>query len=263
MLLNDKKVLLTGATGGIGQQLVRQLAAQQCQLVISGRSKTRLDFIEAELRGKGFEAVAVAADISNVAECKRLVEHASDALSGLDVLINLAGWQCFGGFADMAGADIDRQILVNLSAPIHLARAAVRVMLPHGSGHIVNIGSTFGSIGFANFSVYSASKFGLRGFSEALRRELCETGIKVVYVAPRATRTDMNSQSVYAMAEETGMNMDDPGYVAAQILKAVSGNKKNHHIGYPEKIFARINSLVPGWVDRALARQDRIASKYI
>ena len=264
MNISNKKILLTGASGGIGKALALQLAQYNCQLVISGRNQQQLDVIAASIIGSSeCQVTSITADITKTQECIRLVDAANTQLNGLDILINLAGLQTFKSLIEMETVEIESQIAVNLQAPILLSKQATAYMKTQGNGHIVNIGSTFGSIGFANFSVYSAAKFGLRGFSEALRRELQDTRIKITYIAPRATRTQMNSDSVYEMANETGMSMDSPEKVAREIIAAISGEKKNHFIGFPEKLFARINAVVPGWVDRALYKQNTIAQKYL
>ena len=264
MNLNNKRILLTGATGGIGEELAKQLAQHECQLVLTGRDKTRLDAIAAGLHSHGrCRASIIPADISDANDCSRLIKQTHAQMQGLDILINLAGLQTFKPLSAISTVELEKQILVNLQAPILLAREASEIMLQQNNGQIVNVGSTFGSIGFANFSVYSATKFGLRGFSEALRRELKDTGITVNYVAPRATSTSMNSDSLYKMAEETGMNLDSPAKVANEIIKAIINNKKNHFIGFPENIFARLNALLPNFVDKALHKQNLIARKYV
>ena len=264
MNLRNKKILLTGASGGIGKAVALELAHYDCQLVLSGRNQQQLAAIAANIIGKSqCKVKTVVTDLTNSQDCKHLIDTAINQLNGLDILINLAGLQTFKPLINMETIDIESQIAVNLQAPIVLSQQAAAHMTTQGKGHIVNIGSTFGSIGFANFSVYSAAKFGLRGFSEALRRELQNTGIKITYVAPRATQTDMNSESVYQMAKDTGMNMDSPEKVAGEIIKAISAEKKNHFIGFPEKLFARINAVVPGWVDKALSKQNTIAQKYV
>jgi len=151
---------------------------------------------------------------------------------------------------------------VNLLAPMWLSRALLPAMQAQNSGHIVNIGSIFGSIGFAYFTTYSASKFGLRGFSEALRRELADTGIKVSYIAPRAVRTPMNNDAVMRMGEATKMNMDEPDAVVAKIIAAIETDKKDAYFGFPESLFVRINALLPRLVDGSVAAQNRIARAF-
>ena len=128
---------------------------------------------------------------------------------------------------------------------------------------VINIGSTFGSIGYPGFSAYCASKFGLRGFTEALRRELADTGTRVSYIAPRATRTALNTDTVVAMNDELGTAMDDPSQVANEVLAAIHGSARtDKFIGWPEKIFVRINALLPAVVDSSLRKQLPIIRRF-
>lgn len=180
------------------------------------------------------------------------------AYGGVDVLINAAGTVEFTEFADQDPATIDRVIQTNVLAPMQLTRLLLPEMLERGEGRIVNIGSVFGSIGFACFASYSASKAALRGFSEALRRELADTGVGVTYVAPRAVRTPFNSPEVCAMAERVKMKMDEPGLVARRIVDAVEQERAELYIGFPESLFVRLNAVLPRLVDRALRKQNRI-----
>ena len=124
-----------------------------------------------------------------------------------------------------------------------------------GRGQIVNVGSIFGSIGFPCFASYSASKFALRGFSEALRRELAGTGVGVTYVAPRFTKTAFNRNVVARMANALKMNQDEPESVAASVIATIERNDRERYLGWPEKLFVRINSILPRLVDPSLIRQ--------
>jgi len=134
-------------------------------------------------------------------------------------------------------------------------------MKARGAGQIVNVGSIFGSINFAHFATYSSAKAGLRGFSQALRRELSGTGIDVTYVAPRAVRTALNSPAVMEFARLTHMNMDAPEAIAARIVAAARARKRDVYFGFPEALFVRVNALFPGLVDGALAANDRKAAR--
>ena len=185
------------------------------------------------------------------------MHEATAALDGIDLLINNAGVSEFTEFARQSAQAQERIVNLNLIAPMHLARLVLPDMLEQGSGRIVNVGSVFGSIGFAYFSAYSASKFGLRGFSQALRRELEGTGIGVTYVAPRAVRTRLNSEAVYRMAAAVKMHMDEPARVAAGILRAVDRQQAEAYLGFPESLFVRLNALFPRLVDGALRKQNR------
>ena len=149
--------------------------------------------------------------------------------------------------------------MVNLVAPVLLTQAILPAMKSQGYGHIVNVGSTFGSINFAHFVTYSSTKSGLKGFSEALRREIDDLGIHVTYVAPRAVKTPLNTEKIMQLAEMTKMNMDSPEYVAEKIIQAIIHKKKDAYIGFPESLFVRINAVMPRLVDRALAGNDKKA----
>ena len=143
---------------------------------------------------------------------------------------------------------------LNTLTPILLTRLLLPLMLSRQSV-IVNVGSGFGSIGFAGYCGYSASKFALRGFSEALRRELADTSVSVRYLAPRATTTDMNSDTVVAMNAELGNAMDEPMVVAGALLNLLAKSSGTSYIGWPERFFIKLNGLFPALVDRALGKQ--------
>lgn len=138
---------------------------------------------------------------------------------------------------------------------MQLARAVLPQMIAQGGGRIVNVGSMFGSIGFPGFAVYSASKFALRGFSQAMRRELAGTGVGVTYISPRAVKTPLNPEVVNLMAERGMMRMDDAQWVAAEIVRAIEKERNEAYFGFPEKLFARINAVLPGVVDQGIAKQ--------
>jgi len=258
--MDGKRIILTGAAGGIGAHLARLLAARGARLCLTDRDGTGLDGL-CETLGND-RAVGIVADICRPEGRSEVLGQARDRFGGVDILINAAGINPFGVYAKMDAALIERTMAVNVLAPMLLTREVLPAMLAQNSGRIVNIGSTFGSIGFAWFSTYSASKFALRGFSQALRRELADSGIDVIYIAPRAVRTAINSAAVYRMAEATRMNMDDPDAVARQILAGICRGSKERYLGFPESLFVRINSVLPGIVDRATRKQNRIARRY-
>ena len=136
-----------------------------------------------------------------------------------------------------------------------------QVLLTGGAGQIVNVGSIFGSINFAHFATYSSAKAGLRGFSQALRREVAGSGIDVTYVAPRAVNTALNTDTVKEFARLTGMNMDEPRAVAHRIVDVVADRRREAYFGFPEALFVRLNAIFPGLVDQALSSNDRKAAR--
>lgn len=258
--MKNKRIILTGAAGGIGTHIARLLSAEGARLCLTDINEAALQTVRGQLTGDAVHVVT--ANITDAEGRQKIVDETLQAFGGIDVLINAAGINPFGVFAQQDPVLIQRTLEINCLGPVLLARAVLPSMLEQGSGQIVNIGSTFGSIGFAWFAAYSASKYGLRGFSQALRRELAETGIKVTYIAPRAVKTAINSQAVYDMAKAVKMNMDEPDAVAAQILNSVRKGEKECHLGFPESLFVRINAILPGLVDRALRKQNRDARKH-
>lgn len=246
-MLDRKSVLITGASGGLGGLVARQLAAEGAHVTALGRSRPGdVDaFLKHDLATpEGLEA-AVAA-----------VKGRS-----WDILINLAGVQHFGPVEAEAADDLLAGYMVNLIAPVRLSQAVLPAMKAKGSGQIVNIGSIFGSINFAHFATYSSAKAGLRGFSQALRREVAGTGVDVTYVAPRAVRTAMVSDRVLEYAKITQMNIDAPEATARRIVSAIRSRRRDVYLGFPEAFFVRLNALLPGLVDRALAANDRKAAR--
>ena len=260
MNLKDKSVILTGAAGGMGSILARVLLQKGAKLAMVDANADALQALSTDM-GEG--AYPVVADLSTTDGCADAIKACRDALGQVDMLINLAGLNSFAAFSEEEPERIALMMRVNLLAPMLLTRALLPDLLAQKSGKIVNVGSIFGSIGFAWFSTYSASKFGLRGFSEALRRELADTGVEVSYIAPRAVKTPMNNDKVMQMGQATGMNMDEPAAVVEKIIRAIEADKKDSYFGFPESLFVRINALFPRLVDKALAGQNKIAKTFL
>jgi len=262
MNLSGKRIILTGAAGGIGYRVALLLAAKGARLALVERNAPRVQEICAEINQSGGFATPIALDLSGEGAPQQAMASALQALGGVDILINNAGIMDFTLFERHDPKRIEQVIGVNVIAPMLLVRAVLPHLLQQDSGRIVNIGSTFGSIGFPHFAAYCASKFAMRGFSEALRRELVDSQIGVTYVSPRATKTPLNDDATTRMLEETKTNMDEPEYVAAQIVLAIERDCKEHFIGQPESFFARLNGMFPRLVDNGLLKNTRIARKY-
>jgi short-subunit dehydrogenase len=246
-MFRDKTILLTGGAGGLGSLISSQLMEEGAKVVVLDRA--------APANGAAF----LKHDIST----PEGIEAAAADVAGRDwdIVINLAGIQHFGPFERQTPEHLMASYLVNLIAPVRLTQAALHRMKAAGGGQIVNVGSIFGSINFAHFVTYSSAKAGLRGFSQALRRELSGTGVDVTYVAPRAVKTALNSPAVMEFAKLTQMNMDPPELIAARIVEAVRGRKRDVYFGFPESLFVRINAIFPRLIDGALSANDRKAAR--
>lgn len=264
MNMKGKRVLITGATGGIGSHVAQALAEQDAIITLVGRKQEALEQLQKRLMETTSAQVYVAnADIALPLERKKLLQQVNQDMGGIDILINNAGVVDFHDFSEQDPAIIEQIFQTNLIAPVQLTRQILPDMISQGNGRIVNIGSTFGSIGFAYFSAYSSSKFALRGFSESLRRELAGTGVGVSYIAPRAVKTSANSAAVYEMAKATNMHMDLPEEVAEFIVHCTRQEKDIAYYGWPEKLFVRINALLPKLVDGALRKQNQIMARFV
>ncbi len=258
MQLNNKTVLLTGACGGIGSVIAEHLHHQGCQLILVGSTEERLLQLNQTLDNRH---QIVVADLTRAEDRQRLVTSAE--ATGLDVLINNAGISDFSLAAEQDAATLEQLLSINLLTPMLLCQQLMPLLEQREQAAIVNIGSTFGSIGFPGFSAYSASKFGLRGYSETLRRELADSAIRVMYLAPRAVKTPINSTAVVEMNKALGNAMDEPEVVAKALIRLLKKDKSCVYLGWPEKVFVRVNSLFPRLVDYALRGKLAIIRDYV
>jgi len=240
------RAILTGASGGIGRAIAAALAPHCSELLLVGRDASRL---AASAAAAGPVARTLIADLATAA--------GRDAVSlpGLNLLVNNAGAGDFAWLADQSDATLARIVETNVLAPMQLTRRLLPELARQPEAWIVNVGSIMGYLGYPGHAAYCASKFALRGFSEALRRELADGPVRVLHLAPRATRTAMNGAGVCAMNAELGVAMDDPALVARELLRLLERPARERLLGMPEALFARLNQLLPGLVDRALRRQ--------
>jgi len=182
--LVGKVALVTGGGRGIGRAIAHLLGESGCRVVLTARSRDQLEEVEVAIRSKGGSAHALPADLTRDDEIARLVDSTREEWGGVDILINNAGW---GKRAPVARAKIDdwdRTLRLNLRAPMLLAHLLVPQMIAKSEGAVINIGSISGKSGEANGSAYSASKFGLIGFTQSLYEEVREYGIKVAVILP-------------------------------------------------------------------------------
>jgi short-subunit dehydrogenase len=183
-MAETRRVLLTGASRGLGAALARGLAARGHLLMLVARNEAALAQRVAECSAAGVHAAACAADLAMADDCERVARAAEQQFGGIDVLINNAGIGPYRPFNDHSAADIVRIVALNLTAPMLLARALLPGMLARGHGHVVNIASDLARRPLANMAPYVASKFGMLGFGGSLHRELRARGLKVTTVLP-------------------------------------------------------------------------------
>jgi 3-oxoacyl-[acyl-carrier protein] reductase len=224
--LNDKTVLVTGATGGIGGAIARALHGQGASVAVSGRQLDKLDQLAAEL---GDRAHVVACDLADKAQVARLVDDAIAKLGRLDILINNAGLTRDNLFMVMKDAQWDEVIAVNLTSTFMLMRAGARAMMraKTGFGRIINISSVSGIVGNPGQGNYAASKAGMIGMSKSLAREVASRGITVNCIAPgfiSTPMTDALSEKQVAAIKEAipAQKFGSPADVAAACVYLAS-----------------------------------------
>lgn len=262
MELRGKTVIVTGASGGIGSHTAIALADRGSNLALVSRSADRLQQIRMWCEEKGIKAITITADIGKEDDTGKIVSETEAGIGPVDILINNAGAMSFKQIADYSGDEVRDIVMTNIYGPIRLTQAVLPGMLERGEGRIVNIGSIFGSLSFPYFGIYSATKCAVRGFSEALRREIMNSGVGITYVAPRGTRTSQSAEFL-EMAKKTGMNLDSPEKVARIVVSAIMEDRKEVYIGGPEKLFVLLNKLFPSLIDRALRKNVSIMSEYV
>ena len=234
--------VLTGASSGIGEAAARELSRRGYALVLAARRLDKLEFLARQLDPGGQRVVAVQADVADPADRAHLIAEAQRRFGHIDALINNAGISIASGMWWDA-PDPLRVLHVNLDAPIELTRLVLPAMRARRRGHIVNVGSVAGSVAFQG--IYSASKFGLRGFSLALRRELLGSGVEVSLVSPGFIRTELT--------QNAKLPMPGPEIVARAIADVLERPRREVVVPGGYRLATLLDQLAPGLVDRAVA----------
>jgi short-subunit dehydrogenase len=247
-----KTVLITGAGSGIGRALAVEAAKRGCHLILAARTESSLHATAATLGGG--RVTCVPADVTTPEGRCAIVAAAGGRL---DVLINNAGTLSVGHLRDLDDAALERMTATNLTAPIALTRDLLPALIA-AQGRVVNIGSVFGDIAYPFFAAYSATKFGLRGFSDALRREMSGCGVGVTYIAPRATRTAAEAEFA-ALIEPLAMTLDAPERVAREAWDAIEAGRRESFPRGKERFFVRLQRVFPSLVDKSVGAQARDA----
>lgn len=247
------RVVLTGATGGIGQAAASALLQAQAAVLMVGRSAARLAALERQLlqahpefrHRLAWQVADVGTDAGVAA-----VRAAAEAWQA-NVLINNAGVPSFGRFDSLSAEHLAEVLNTNLLAPMRLTQALLPGLRQRGAAQVIQVGSVLGRLALPGHAAYCASKFGLRGFTEALRRELRGTGVLLQYLGPRSTRTAFNDERVDAYHQATRTQVDTPAVVAQALLALLRNERAEMFLGFPESLAVRLNGLAPAWLDAA------------
>jgi short-subunit dehydrogenase len=260
-----KIFVITGASDGIGAEMARQLAAAhgaQASLVLAARNQGKLDDVAAQCEARGSQALAVVTNVSEEAECRALIGQAVAKFGSIDALINNAGVSAQALFSDVKAQDLhwyEKLMKVNLWGAVWCTHAA----LPHlkaSKGNIVAVSSLAGLVGVPGRTAYSASKFAMTGFFEALRAELKSAGVSVTTAFPGVVATGIRHRGYNAKGEPagaSGLKEDDAMSVeecAGLIIDGMNGRKREVVMTAKGKLGRFAKLLVPGMVeDMALA----------
>ncbi|NEV93974.1 SDR family NAD(P)-dependent oxidoreductase [Psychroflexus sp. YR1-1] len=228
MELKDKKVLITGGSAGIGKALIKELLTHGVKdFAVIGRSQDKLNALKDEFKDADF--ILVSADISRLEAIERLVKEVSKTWDHIDLLINNAGVVSADPLQDMTDEDLVNQININLTGLILLTKKALPLLLKSEDAGLMNMSSGLGYIAKPFYSVYAATKAGVRHFSEAMRRELIFENIHVMTIYPTATDTDM-------MTSARVDRMDSPELVAQKSIEGLLNKEINVILGGEQRI---------------------------
>ena len=260
MNLAGKTVILTGASGGIGAPLCRALVAAGASVLAVSRGQHRLDQLQRDLPLGRVHGVL--ADLATTAGRDHLVDAARALRPAPSVLVIAHAQSAFGLFDEQDPFALEAMLQTNLVGSTLLIHGLLPILRAQVQASVVVIGSTFGSLGYPGFAAYSASKFGLRGLMEALSREYADTSLRFQYLAPRATRTAFNTPAVDALNAELKVASDPPQEVAEKLVRSIIRGETRRQLGWPEKLFVRINGILPSLVDSSLRGQLSIIRRH-
>lgn len=251
-------IVLTGATGGIGRELAFLLADRGARLLLVGRNE---DVLADICTCTGHQNHYICADITTTDGREKVITWARQF--DANILINNAGISQFEALNNISEQEFRAAMEVNVMAPVCLTRSFLQQVSADKHRTVVNVGSALGSIGFPFYTSYCASKFALRGFTEALGRELAGTKDKVLYFAPRATDTRMNTAQVNAMNKQMGNNVDSPRAVAQALIYQLEKGNRRYGVGLQESFFAKVNSVLPSLVDKVMSKKVKNIRQFV
>jgi short-subunit dehydrogenase len=248
------RVLITGASAGIGAELAREFASHAHSLVLVARSKDKLDALAGELRAAhDTDAIVLAADLSASDELGAVVQHLHDNDIDVDILVNNAGIIDIGPFADAAPEKLQQLIALNIAASTALTSLLLPPMIERKFGRILNVASLAGFQPVPSMAVYAASKAYVLSLTEALAEELTGTGVKVTALCPGLTDTNMVS-SIKAQSKTAQWTpsflISDPKSVAKQAYRALMAGQTILVPGLPNQIAAAWSQVTPRWLTR-------------
>jgi short-subunit dehydrogenase len=254
--IRASRAIVTGASSGIGRAIALEMARQGARLVAVARRSERLAELARQIAAGGGQAETVSGDITDPAVRQRSIEAARSVFGGLDILVNNAGVGVVGRFDQSDSQRLRHVMEVNFFATVEMTRLALPLLGQGRNPILVNVSSILGRRGVPYNSEYSASKFAVQGFSEALRAELAGQGIDVLVVNPGTTETEFFDRAMYgagkpAWPEHAPVSAEA---VARQVVRAMRRGKHEIIPFFWGRVMCWLNRLSPGLMDRIMAR---------
>lgn len=253
-ILQGKVVLITGASSGFGEEAARLFAKEGCKVVLTARRLEKLQQLAAEIQNEGGEAIAIPVDVNQRAEIEVMVQTALDLYERIDILFNNAGFGAVDWFEELdSERQIETLIRVNLIGTMLVTQAVLPDMLDRGSGHIINMSSVAGLIAAPMITTYSASKYGVRAFTDSLRREVSPHGIRVSGIYPGPAATEFGSHLTRNRTHEKINRFIDlrmtSAYVARRVVEVAKYPRRSLVIPWWFSIITAFDTFFPIVVD--------------
>ena len=252
----NKVVIVTGASSGIGKAIAKEFAANGSKVILAARSEEKLSEIVNEISAKNQKASYIVTDVSKEEDCRNLVLRTIEKYGSIDILINNAGISMRAAFHDVDLNVLHTLMNVNFWGTVYCTKYALPYLVAN-KGSLVGVSSVAGFHGLPGRTGYSASKFAIHGFLETIRIENLKKGLHVMIIAPGFTASEIRKHALKADGAEQGespkdeKNLMSPEYVAKWVLKGIKRKKRNKILTWEGRFTALFQRIFPTLVDRS------------